>query len=72
MTKSQQKKIDSMYEKKKDIYKVEEYDYMGKHKIELWRKNIKKGFYNFVTYLDINSEEVIKEAIIKDIINNKK
>ena len=66
MTKLSQKRIDSIYEKKKHLYKVEEHDYKSGHKIELWKKNIKKGFYNCIKNLENNNLETIKLAIAEN------
>lgn len=50
-------------------YKLENGLHKGVKKLELWRKNTKFGYYNFVCYL--NSKEEINEAILKDIKQNK-
>lgn len=65
-------KDDKLYEKSKNNYKIE----IGTHKLngmpikskELYRLNHKKGFYNFVSYLDLDAtEEDIKRVILADI-----
>ena len=60
-----------LLDKYKSLYKIE-YDKKGR--IELWRKNVRYGYFNCVCYLDNDSEETLNAAIIKDqeFISNKK
>lgn len=63
---------EKLYEKNKSLYKVDHTTYKTGLRIELWRKNTKYGYYNFVTYLETDSEEEIKEKIILDIKEQSK
>lgn len=71
MAKISEKRVNAIYEKNKDNYKIEQHTYSKEIRIELWRKNKKKGFYNFVKYLDNNDEETIKLEIVKDVLKVK-
>ena len=67
MVNMSQKKLNTLYEKKKCSYKVETHDYPTGTKIELWKKNKRYGYFNFIDYLKDNNEETIKQAILEDI-----
>lgn len=49
-------------------YKVEINYYKSGKKIELWRKNLKYGYYNFVCYLEKESDF---ENVAYDDMKNK-
>lgn len=55
----------------RDMYIAQETKYKGKngleYKKELWRKNKRYGYSNFVTYLANLEEETINKAILEDI-----
>ena len=72
MVKISQKKLDNLYEKKKCEYKVETHDYPTGTKIELWKKNKRYGYFNFICYLKDNSEETIKQTILENILRGEK
>lgn len=65
--KSLKKKETLILNKNKALYRVEEHVYKGILKIELWKKNLKYGYSNFITYLDNKDEDTINQAILKDI-----
>lgn len=60
-----------LFEINKDLYKIDHTTYnKAGPKIELWRKNIRYGYYNFVAYLE--SDEDFKERVIQDIKDQAK
>lgn len=62
-------RIDKLYEKYKENYRVE----ISKrnNKVELWKKNKRYGYYNFIDYIKDNNIDSIKERVVKDIIKEK-
>ena len=72
MVKISQKRLDTLYEKNKDKYKVETHTYPSGTKIELWKKNKRYGYYNFIDYIPTTVEEDIKNKIIEDILKGDK
>lgn len=61
------KKEEKLLEKERNKYKVEYGHYRTKDTIELWKKNKKYGYYNFLQYLENNKKETIEKAILNDI-----
>ena len=59
---------EKLYQARKADYRVEYTTYpKSGRKIELWRKNKRYGYFNFVAYLVNDSEENIKNIVLKDI-----
>ena len=68
MKKISQKRLNTLYEQRKSNYKVEINTYPSGIKIELWKKNKRYGYFNFIDYLSDDKEETIKEKIIENIL----
>lgn len=52
-------------------YKIELAKYKTGPRLELWRKNHKFGYFNFVAYLENDTKEYIDKIILKDAKNQK-
>lgn len=63
---------EKLYQSNKSNYKVDHTVYKSGPKIELWRKNKKYGYYNFAAYLNDETEETLRKAIINDIYTQEK
>lgn len=63
--KEKKNKDDKLFEKHKENYRLEVGKYRTGDRLEIWRKNKKYGYYNFVSY--ITSEDEFKDTVIKDI-----
>lgn len=70
--KQRKSKEEKLLDKYKDDYRVETCKYKTGEKTELWRKNKRYGYYNFVSYLDSCDEEIVNKAIIDDVNNQAK
>lgn len=63
--KEKKSKDDKLFEKYNQDYKLDIGKYRTGDRLEVWRKNKKYGYYNFVAYIE--SEDEFKETVIKDI-----
>lgn len=62
MKKSDIKKLEKEY----SLYKIEtSKSRINNHPFEIWRKNKRYGYYNFICYSDSNDENQIKKLILK-------
>lgn len=61
------KKEEKLLEKERNKYKVEYGHYRTKNTIELWKKNKKYDYYNFLQYLENDKKETVEKAILNDL-----
>lgn len=68
MTKSEIRKV----KKEKQFYKIElSKSNSCEYKFEIWKKNKRYGYYNFICYSNSNEEEHINNLILKQIKGEK-
>lgn len=60
----------SILKANRQLYKTEASKKYNGEKFELWKKNKKYGYYNFICYIDNEDEDTINDAILKDIAEN--
>ena len=58
-------------EKIRKLYKIEVSCNKKRGKFEIWKKNIKYGYYNFITYTDTNDQDIIDSIILTDYNEDK-
>ena len=63
----QKAKDNKLLDKYKNLYITQFEPYKGSKRFALLRKNTKRGFYNFVTYLDDDTTQYINDQILIDI-----
>lgn len=64
-------KDEKLLEKYRKDYKVEEHMYSSGIRLELWRKNPRYGYYNFIAYLEDATQETIDKIILENLAKEK-
>lgn len=62
---------EKLLEKHRKDYKVEEHMYSSGIRLELWRKNPRYGYYNFIAYLEDATQETIDKIILQNLAKEK-